>query len=154
MTALLYQRWVLYFWVGFFVILPWGVAAAMLGLFAFRNGRLDLWSFSVLLVAPILAMGLFSLIPLWMARSAQRDAPTLQGVHSYEFSEGGIQLSGPEFKNQLEWSAITNYFESRYGAMFFGGSNPIVFVPARAFSSVAEREALRSLVETHVTRVS
>ena len=152
MTALLHQRWALSLWVLFFVVLPWGVALAVLGLSTYRGARLDIWNFSMLLVVPVLAMGLFSLVPLWMARGAQRNAPTLQGAHSYEFSEAGIHLSGPEFRSELEWSAITSFFESRYGAMFFGGPNPIIFLPARAFSSVAGREALRKLVETYVAK--
>lgn len=154
MTAIICRRWLLYLFVGFFVILPWLAAGAILWNSLNREAPLDVWNFRLMLLMPFAASGLFSLIPIITAGRAQRGAPALRGEHTYRFCETGVRLTGSKFESQLEWSAMTHFLESPFGTIFFSGHLPLIFVPRRAFVSERERQTLESLANAHVGKAA
>jgi hypothetical protein len=124
--------------LGFFVVLPWVLA---LGAFIAKLAGYHIpWlPIVVLAVLPASSVFSFALIPLFL----YRHAPTLQGPHSYEFSEQDIHAVGPGFDNRVQWNVLTRCLKHRYGLLLMSERVPMVTVPGRALARADWVELLR-----------
>ena len=122
----------------FFVVFPWSAA-----LIIFALGNLaSTWSIAVLLAVPPIAVALFASIPVCIFG----DSPSLQGEHTYEFSENEIHLFGPGFDNRVDWSNVTSCLEFSGGLQFYSKKLAVISIPRRALSETTS-QALRALIK-------
>lgn len=108
----------------FFVAFPWSAALIFLAL----GFLASTWLIIVLLLLPLIAVALFVSIPIRLFGGS----PSLQGEHTYEFSENEIHLFGPGFDNRVSWSIITRCLEFSGGFLFYSNKLPIISIPRRA----------------------
>jgi hypothetical protein len=128
------------FSVGFFVVLPW--FSALIAIAASAAGAdVSTWWIFELIVIPPLAVALFSAIPLMQVRGAR----SLNGTHTYEFSDRGIHLTGPGFDNRVDWSILTRCYSFKPGLLFVSGNAPLITVPSHSLSAVNKAELGRLL---------
>jgi hypothetical protein len=135
--GLLSRPLVLALCLGFFVGVPWVTALVFV-----VEQSADLLSIASLFVLPLLAIVFFSLIPLWVTRGAR----SLDGTHTYDFSEDGIHLVGPGFDNRIDWAIVTRCYGFGLGLLFVSGKAPILSVPARSLSPAAKTQLRRMIV--------
>jgi hypothetical protein len=133
--------------VGFFIAVPWLIALFGLGARVI-GARVGLLPVVELILIPPVAVAAFALIMLFGVRGAR----TLQGTHSYEFSDAGIRLKGPGFDNRVEWSALTRCHASPYGLLFMTGAAPLISVPGRVLSPTSRRAIGDLVVATAMKR--
>lgn len=149
-TALLARKWVLFLFVGVFIVIPWMSAAIFLGIAAWTDRAIGSGSIVVLLIAPIAAILGFGGLAWLQARGNMRNAPAVRGEHRYAFSPEGVLITAPGLENRVDLKSITKYHESRFGTMMFSGSCPILFVPTRGFASDKDKRAVLELLnQTH-----
>jgi hypothetical protein len=122
----------------FFVVLPWFGALIILTL----GNPTSAWPAIVLIVVPPIAVASFASIPVRLFG----DAPSLQGVHTYEFSESEIHLFGPGFDNRVKWSIVTHCVEFSGGLQIYSKKLAIISIPRRALSETT-MSALRALLK-------
>ena len=120
----------------FFVVLPWSAALIILVL----GNLASTWSIIVLLVVPPIAVASFASIPIRLFG----DSPSLQGEHTYEFSDSEIHLIGPGFDNRVDWSIVTSCLEFSGGLQFYSKKLAVISIPRRALSATTSQE-LRAL---------
>lgn len=115
--------------VAFFVALPWLMALYVI---VTRGvGRvMPAWTLAMLLLLPFLTVGFFALIPVMLYRNAR----SLRGAHTYEFTDQAIRLNGPGFDSRVEWSVVTRCWDTAGGLLFFSDKLAIISVPTRALS--------------------
>ena len=95
------------------------------------------WASIVMLaVMPPIMVALFAFIPVLVTRGAK----TLNGVHTYEFSSGGIRMSGPGFANRMEWSALSTCVSSPHGVLFMSGKVAFLSVPGHVLDQRSRSE--------------
>ncbi len=110
----------------FFVVLPWSSA-----LFVLLFGKLvSIWSVALLVLVPPISVIAFAFLPVRLFRNS----PTLQGVHTYEFSENEIHLIGPGFDNRLQWPTLTRCIQFSGGLQFYSNTLALISIPRRALS--------------------
>jgi hypothetical protein len=131
--------------VGFFVVLPWlaalgGIAASIAG------APVGMFPILILIVVPPLAAGYFALLPLVLVRGAR----SLQGIHTYEFSETGIRLRGPGFDNHIDWAILTRCYGFDSGLVFVSGKAALFSVPGRTLSPAAKKQLREMLAANGV----
>jgi len=126
--------------LGFFVVFPWVVATSLMVDNA-SGGSNSAYSIVSMLALPLISIAAFAYLPLLHVRRAR----TLQGTHTYAFSDQDIHLTGPGFDSRVDWAALSRCYGRREGLIFFTGSAPIITVPGRSLSQTS-REDLRQLV--------
>jgi hypothetical protein len=126
--------------LGFFVVFPWVVAALLIA-DNMAGGSNSAFSIVSMTALPLIGIAAFAHLPLLQVRRAR----TLQGIHTYAFSDQDIHLTGPGFDSRVDWAALTRCYGRREGLAFFTGSAPIIAVPGRSLSETS-REDLRQLV--------
>jgi hypothetical protein len=132
----------------FFVGVPILLAAAPLFLgFDWSAYMAENWH--LLLMGPLLAFIGFPLLWLWNLRSHRQSSPASQGQQTYFIDERGIELSGPLYRTNLEWPAITRVVETRLFFLIYFGKQAAYFVPKRILSAV-ETSELRELIRRNV----
>jgi len=120
---------------GFFVLVPW--LAALCGIVAsLLEAPIRPVSIMSLIVIPPVAVAAFALIMMFQARGAR----SLQGTHTYEFSDADIRLKGPGFDNRIEWAILTRCHVSNHGLLFMSGNSPVISVPGRSLTFSSRKE--------------
>ena len=131
--------------VGFFIVIPW--VSALVAIAASTVGAPVSTARIIQLIAmPPVAVALFALIPLLQVRGARG----LNGPHTYEFSEGGIHLTGPGFDNRVDWSIPTRCYNFKPGLLFVSGNAPLITVPSRCLAATDKAELGRLLTRKGV----
>jgi len=131
------RGFVFWFSVVFFVVLPW--VLALTGILMRNTARpMSGVSILALVVMPPIMVTLFGLIPVFVTRGAK----TLNGVHTYEFSSNGIDVSGPSFRSRLDWSALTTCVSGSMGLLLMSGKVALLSVPGRVLSDDYRAELL------------
>jgi hypothetical protein len=126
----------------FLVGLPWAVATYLIVDNAW-GGSNSAFSIVSMIVLPLIGIAGFAYLPLLQMRRAR----TLQGTHTYTFSDPVIHLTGPGFDSRVDWAVLTRCYGRREGLICFTGSAPIITVPGRPLSETS-REELRQLMAT------
>jgi len=136
------------FVIGVFLVLPWGAAA--LGIVAHFAWGMRLGpDFLALCLVPFLFVAAsLVLIPLRV-----RGVRTMQGTHTYEFSDSGIMVKGPGIESRLEWPSLTRCHAARQGLLFLSGNFPFISVPGRALTPSSRTELL-ALAESKGVKLS
>ena len=131
------------FWstVVFFIITPWVLALGYL----FFIRPIDLYAIVLMTVIPFIVVLGFSLIPLSIARNS----PSLKGEHTYTLSDTGLDLSGPGFKNNVEWSLVTKYVKDSRAYMLMSGKLPMLTIPIRVLT-ISDIQTIEQLLKQKV----
>lgn len=120
---------------GFFVLVPW--LAALCGIVASLLGApIRPLSIMSLIAIPPVAVAAFVLIMLFQVRGAR----SLQGTHTYEFSDADIRLKGPGFDNRIEWAILTRCHGSNHALLFMSGNALVISVPGRSLTFSSRKE--------------
>lgn len=123
-------------WLGFFVIVPW-LSALLFTVNSLLLGKpVESWLVMNLIAIPPLVVTLFGSIILFQFRNAR----TLQGTHTYNFSDADIHLKGPGFDNRVEWSILTRCHVSDLGWLITSGNTPLISIPGRLLTSSSYNE--------------
>lgn len=131
--------------LGFFVVLPW--LAALGGIVAAVAGKsVGMFPIAILIVVPPLAAGYFAVLPLVLVRGAR----SLQGMHTYEFSDTGVRLSGPGFDNHIDWAILTRCYGFDQGLVFVSGKAALFSVPGRSLSPAAKTQLRETIAANGV----
>ena len=152
-AGLLARKVVLWLGLGVFVVVPWACALVLVVLTLAYDVSLDISNLVVMTCTPPLAVAAFAFLVWLQAKRAQATGPTVQGPHLYEFGPEGIKISAPGLSNNIAWDTVTTSTSTRFGELLFSGHCPILFIPARAFSSEMERAEFRAIVNVHLGKL-
>jgi hypothetical protein len=121
------QPRMLAFGLGFFVVLPWGLAVLSLVL------GLDRGKVPMLVVLPFAALAMFGVgIPLLSYAAARRSPAFGEAVHRID--DDGINTSGKGWNRTVQWSTITGCNSWRGAILLRSGNQALFYFPARSLT--------------------
>ena len=94
----------------------------------------------------------FFIAPYFTAKKQVRTNPNLNGPVRYQFSESGIELSGPNVQANLNWKAIVNARETASQILLYPQQTVAHVIPKRFLAGPDDLSALRSLIRVHVPK--
>lgn len=134
--------------LGFFVLIPW--LAALCALVGYLFGApISPFAIVCLVAIPVVTVVTFALLMLFQVRGAR----SLQGSHTYEFSDSEIRMKGPGFDNHIDWVNLTRCHGSTHGLLFMSGNLPVISVPQRSLS-FASRKGLFHMLTVKGVKLS
>lgn len=136
----------------------WFVMIALLGvsLVVFLNVRTGQWDWSWQnLLGPIILIFMayaFLISPYFAARKYLRKNPSVAGPFMYTFSEGGIDVSGPNSQGHLNWQGIMEVRETSALFLLYPQTILAHVIPKRLLPSPDQQASMRELIRTHVKK--
>ena len=86
-------------------------------------------------------------------RKTIAETPSFNGLTTVEVSEQGLAMTAPGSRGESTWDAYISYLETQNLFLIFMSPKMARVLPKRAFGSDEDRQALRSLLATHIGAV-
>jgi hypothetical protein len=94
----------------------------------------------------------FFVAPYFSSRKYLRKNPNLSGPFTYTFSEGGIDVSGPNSQGHLNWQGVMEVRETSAQFLLYPQTAMAHVIPKRFLAAPDQQSALRALVRSHVRK--
>jgi hypothetical protein len=123
--------------------------AAAYALLLFESVSLgDAWAAATLL-GPVAVIPLAGAFLRWLYQRIYRSQPSLQGTHSYQFTEAGFIAVSPHGRGEANWSVFTKWREDTNLFLLYQADNLFHMLPKRWFDPAEGLvEEFRGLLES------
>jgi membrane-bound metal-dependent hydrolase YbcI (DUF457 family) len=130
----------------------WPVAVGMAVLYFFLPGDVrTLWLVGT--VAFFLAAVVGLATPLIVRRQLRRqysDTPSLRGPQVYQFSDGGLAMTGGATTTTLGWDSLVEAAETDAFFLFYHSKRQAFYLPKRVMGDEQQLQQLRQLLRTRL----
>ena len=98
------------------------------------------------LLGPVAGILFAGVLLRWQFRRIYRRQPSLQGTHSYQFTDAGFLAVSQHGRGEASWSVFTKWREDANLFLLYQADNLFHMLPKRWFGHVTGIEDFRSLL--------
>jgi len=113
-----------------------------------NDASTGVWTFAIGALFVVLAGTEF--LDRWRVKRSARSL--IQSKASFSFTDAGIDADTVSGSGHVPWSNVTALKRDQRVMIVMGGRVPVCWIPARAFATAADADALAEYIETHLGR--